>query len=65
MFAILSDHRGVAANRPHPGNAQVKFIILSHGKVSIEPANLVENAAAEEDRRDHLDEITPQQRFVV
>src|SRR5580658_264384 len=47
MLAILSDYRGVAAYRPYPGNAQVKFVILSHGKVSIEPTQLIENAAAE------------------
>jgi hypothetical protein len=47
VFAILSDYRGVAAYRPDPGNAEVKFIILSHRKIRIEPTHLIENAASE------------------
>jgi hypothetical protein len=60
MLTVLSDDRGVAASRPDPRYAQVKFIILRHGKVSVEPTHLIENVAAEQHRRDHLDEIALQ-----
>src|ERR1700722_7897337 len=62
---VFGDDCRMAIDSMSLGYAQIEFIVFRYAKPGIESSRFLENTAAKDHGRHHLDEIAPQERLIV